>query len=101
MQSKLHVFVSSWLLYREPHSPLDSKTFQWYMSECFTAGPKHCALSHESDQSSNDIEKRIDTYIDTLRERPRPVMNGMRKALLTSGAVRSESQTSYDNHTPK
>ncbi|KAJ7771216.1 hypothetical protein B0H14DRAFT_2966566 [Mycena olivaceomarginata] len=65
------------------------KTYQLYLSECFKAGPNHCALSKPEDESPEDIEKRIDDLVDKLQLQPLRVTNYTRPGYLTSGGVRS------------
>ncbi|KAJ7694838.1 hypothetical protein B0H17DRAFT_456421 [Mycena rosella] len=65
------------------------KTYQLYLTECFNAGPDHCALSNAGDKSAKDIEKRIDDFVDGLQEQPMRVTNYTRPGYLTSGGVRS------------
>ncbi|KAJ7729753.1 hypothetical protein B0H16DRAFT_1586232 [Mycena metata] len=65
------------------------KTYQLYLSECFKAGPEHCALSNPGDESPKDIEKRIDDFVDKLQIQPMRVTNYIRPGYLTSGGVRS------------
>ncbi|KAF7368853.1 hypothetical protein MVEN_00210800 [Mycena venus] len=65
------------------------KTYQLYLSECFKAGPDHCALSNTEDESPKGIEKRIDDFIDKLQLQPLRLTNYTRPGYLTSGGVRS------------
>ncbi|KAF7304324.1 hypothetical protein HMN09_00834200 [Mycena chlorophos] len=65
------------------------KTYQLFLSECFSAGPKHCALTKQTDVSPSDIGSRIDAYIDRLQAQPIRVTNYTRPGYLTSGAIRS------------
>ncbi|KAJ7020170.1 alpha/beta-hydrolase [Mycena alexandri] len=65
------------------------KTYQLYLSECFKAGPEHCALSAAGDESPKHIEKRIDDFVDKLQLQPMRVTNYSRPGYLTSGGVRS------------
>ncbi|KAJ7213052.1 hypothetical protein GGX14DRAFT_564097 [Mycena pura] len=63
------------------------KTYQLYLSECFKAGPEHCALSNPEDESLKDIEKRIDDFIDKLQLQPLRLTNYTRPGYLTSGGT--------------
>ncbi|KAJ6459409.1 TAP-like protein-domain-containing protein [Mycena vulgaris] len=65
------------------------KTYQLYLSECFNAGPAHCVLANAADSSAQDIETRIDAFIDHLQAQPMRVINYPRPGYLTSGGVRS------------
>ncbi|KAJ7171065.1 hypothetical protein C8R46DRAFT_1087578 [Mycena filopes] len=65
------------------------KTYQLYLSECFKAGPEHCALTNAADESPADIETRIDDFIDRIQQQPLRVTNYPRPGYLTSGGVRS------------
>ncbi|KAJ7146355.1 hypothetical protein C8R44DRAFT_864127 [Mycena epipterygia] len=65
------------------------KTYQLYLTECFNAGPDHCALSNLEDTSPADIEQRINDFIDRLQVQPMRVINHPRPGYLTSGGVRS------------
>ncbi|KAJ7122102.1 TAP-like protein-domain-containing protein [Mycena epipterygia] len=65
------------------------KTYYFYLTECFNAGPDHCALANPEDSSPADIEQRIDDFVDRLQARPMRVTNYTRPGYLTSGGVRS------------
>ncbi|KAJ6570019.1 hypothetical protein B0H10DRAFT_2108868 [Mycena sp. CBHHK59/15] len=65
------------------------KTYQLYLSDCAKAGPRHCALSNAGDTGPQDIEDRIDAFIDKLQDQPMMVSNYTRPGYLTSGGVRS------------
>ncbi|KAJ6461039.1 TAP-like protein-domain-containing protein [Mycena sanguinolenta] len=65
------------------------KTYQFFLSECFKAGPDRCALCNPEDKSSKDIEKRIDDLNDRLQLQPLRVTNYTRPGFFTSGGVRS------------
>ncbi|KAJ7143677.1 hypothetical protein C8R44DRAFT_758636 [Mycena epipterygia] len=65
------------------------KTYQFFLTECFDAGPNYCALANPNDTSAADIERRIDDFIDRLQAQPMQVTNYTRPGYLTSGGVRS------------
>ncbi|KAJ7080576.1 TAP-like protein-domain-containing protein [Mycena belliarum] len=64
-------------------------TYQFYLTDCFNAGPAHCALASVQDSSAKDIEARIDAFVDRLQAQPLRVTNYTRPGYLTSGGVRS------------
>ncbi|KAF7304300.1 Abhydrolase-4 domain-containing protein [Mycena chlorophos] len=64
------------------------KTYTFFLNECFEAGPKHCALSRQTDTNAQSIKDRIDAFIDRLQEQPLAVANSTRPGYITSGAVR-------------
>ncbi|KAJ7148751.1 TAP-like protein-domain-containing protein [Mycena crocata] len=65
------------------------KTYQLYLSDCFEAGPKYCALTDPGDKGPESIEQRIDNFIAQLEAHPMRVTNYVRPGYLTSGGVRS------------
>ncbi|KAJ7062044.1 TAP-like protein-domain-containing protein [Mycena amicta] len=54
------------------------KTYQLFLTECFKAGPQHCALAKDGDKSPSDIGGRIDDFIDRLQRQPIHVTNHAR-----------------------
>nr|GAT49484.1 predicted protein [Mycena chlorophos] len=69
------------------------KTYTFFMNECFEAGPKHCSLAHEGDVSAQNIQDRVDAFLDRLQEQPLMVPKATRPGYLTSGGVRSTLYT--------
>ncbi|CAK5276542.1 unnamed protein product [Mycena citricolor] len=65
------------------------KTYQYFLSECFVAGPQRCSLVLSADGGPSDIGDRIDQFLDRLQEDPMPVVNYDRVLSLTSGHIRS------------
>ncbi|CAK5274325.1 unnamed protein product [Mycena citricolor] len=65
------------------------KTYQYFLSECFVAGPQRCSLVLSADAGPSDIGDRIDRFLDRLQEDPMPVVNYDRVLSLTSGHIRS------------
>ncbi|KAF7304309.1 Abhydrolase-4 domain-containing protein [Mycena chlorophos] len=65
-----------------------TKTYTFFLNECFEAGPDHCALSRQTDINAQNIQDRIDALIDRLQEQPLAVANSTRPGYITSGDVR-------------
>ncbi|KAJ7578000.1 hypothetical protein C8J56DRAFT_970127 [Mycena floridula] len=68
------------------------KTYQWFLDDCFKAGPTRCALAEEDDKSAQDIGSRISTFLTDLQTNPMIVTNttnSQRPGMLTDGAVRN------------
>lgn len=52
------------------------------------AGPHSCPLAKEENEDPNDIQDRIENFIQSLVASPLPVASGLRPSYLTSGAAR-------------
>ncbi|KAJ7458948.1 hypothetical protein FB451DRAFT_1563798 [Mycena latifolia] len=78
-----HKWPINWLASTE-------ETYRFFLESCFHAGPDACALAEHSDESYEDIEARIESFLDKLALAPLPVPFGYRPGFLTSGAARDE-----------
>jgi hypothetical protein len=64
------------------------KTYDMFLRDCSQAGPELCPLAKHADESPSQIEKRVESFLDELIEKPLPAPHPKRAGYLTSGAVR-------------
>ncbi|SCZ99208.1 BZ3500_MvSof-1268-A1-R1_Chr3-1g05878 [Microbotryum saponariae] len=64
--------------------------YEWFLSDCHRAGPRHCPLAHYGDESPSAISQRIFDFVDHLYDHPLAVPDGARPGILSSGAARSQ-----------
>ncbi|KAL0066318.1 hypothetical protein AAF712_006749 [Marasmius tenuissimus] len=65
------------------------KTYERFLNDCSRAGPTRCPLSRSRDDSTQQIEARIESFLDSVAKNPIPLALDGGHALLTSGTVRA------------
>ncbi|KAK1220806.1 hypothetical protein PQX77_016377 [Marasmius sp. AFHP31] len=65
------------------------KTYERFLNDCSRAGPTRCPLSRSQDDSPQQMEARIETFLDSVAENPIPLALDGVHVLLTSGTVRA------------
>ncbi|KAJ8090284.1 hypothetical protein PM082_018880 [Marasmius tenuissimus] len=65
------------------------KTYERFLDDCSRAGPTRCPLSRSRDDSTQQIEARIESFLDSVAKNPIPLALDGGHALLTSGTVRA------------
>ncbi|KAJ7248857.1 Alpha/Beta hydrolase protein [Mycena haematopus] len=77
-----HKWPINWLASTE-------KTYRFYLETCSRAGPEACPLTQYTDEPYEEIEARLESFLDDLAVAPLPVPFAFRPGYLTSGAARS------------
>lgn len=76
-----HKWPINWLAHAE-------KTYENFLDDCSKAGPSQCPLAHEENEPWQNIEHRLEEFLDKTALEPIPVPLARRAGYLTSGSIR-------------
>ncbi|KIJ55460.1 hypothetical protein M422DRAFT_199675 [Sphaerobolus stellatus SS14] len=70
-----------WLKYTE-------ETYTLFFTECSLVGHERCPLAHHQGENPEEIQNRVEKFVDALYKKPMPVPGAILPGVLTNGRAR-------------